>query len=167
MVKAIRRISPILLVFCMILIFLLSAQEAKKSSQTSSELIRFLLNIIYPNFEALAESKQTELISSLQFLVRKSAHFMIYGMLGVFSFLSFVTYKNLTARLRMLLSLLVCLLYAVSDEIHQLFVVGRSCELRDVLIDFLGSLLAISFMYIVVRLSEFKGVLLYEKKRTV
>ena len=32
-------------------------------------------------------------------------------------------------------SILIGALYAVSDEIHQLFIVGRSCEIRDVIID--------------------------------
>ena len=41
----------------------------------------------------------------------------------------------------MMISLLICLIYAFSDEIHQLFVLGRSGEFRDVLIDFCGSIL--------------------------
>ena len=31
------------------------------------------------------------------------------------------------------------ILYAISDEIHQYFVPGRSAEIRDVLIDVLGA----------------------------
>ena len=34
-----------------------------------------------------------------------------------------------------LISLAICILYATSDEIHQNFVKGRSCEFTDVLID--------------------------------
>ncbi len=34
-------------------------------------------------------------------------------------------------------------LYAVTDEIHQLFIQGRSCEFRDVCIDSLGVLTGI------------------------
>lgn len=33
------------------------------------------------------------------------------------------------------LSIIVCALYAVSDEFHQLFVSGRSGEIRDIIID--------------------------------
>ena len=50
-----------------------------------------------------------------------------------------------------LLSLLICFLYACSDEIHQLFVPGRSGEARDVLIDTLGACLGVSFYYLVFR----------------
>ncbi len=36
-------------------------------------------------------------------------------------------------------ALVLCLLYAASDEFHQLFVPGRSCQFRDVCIDTLGA----------------------------
>ena len=34
-----------------------------------------------------------------------------------------------------------CILYAASDEIHQLFVPGRGAQFRDVMIDFSGAIL--------------------------
>lgn len=164
MVKAIRIISVTLLILWMSFIFFLSAQSAEESSDTSGGLIEAILKIFYPNFEKLAMIKQTEIISSLQFFVRKAAHFTIYGVLGIFSFFSFVTYKQMTVVLRITLSSALCLLYSVTDEIHQLFVAGRSGELRDVMIDFCGGMLAIAFLYLIIRLSKFKGVLAYEKK---
>ena len=42
-------------------------------------------------------------------------------------------------RKAMVFSLWTCALYAVSDEIHQLFVSGRSCQLTDVLLDSAGA----------------------------
>lgn len=44
------------------------------------------------------------------------------------------------------LSILICMLYACSDEIHQLFVSGRSGKVLDVCIDTFGSLMGI-FIY--------------------
>ena len=44
----------------------------------------------------------------------------------------------------------VALLYAFSDEIHQYFVLGRNCSIRDVLIDSIG---VISF-YIFVKIKK-------------
>jgi VanZ family protein len=41
-----------------------------------------------------------------------------------------------------LLIILFSIVYAISDEFHQLFVVGRTCSLSDVLIDSIGILLA-------------------------
>ena len=48
----------------------------------------------------------------------------------------------------------VCVIYAMSDEFHQLFVPGRTCKLTDVLIDSSGSLLGICIVIIFV--NQFK-----------
>jgi len=42
-----------------------------------------------------------------------------------------------------LISIIICIIYATSDEIHQLFVPGRSCQLLDILIDTIGSVIGI------------------------
>jgi VanZ family protein len=42
-----------------------------------------------------------------------------------------------------LLALLICILYAISDEIHQMFIPGRSGQVSDVLIDSTGGLVGI------------------------
>ncbi len=46
-------------------------------------------------------------------------------------------------------SLIIGILYAISDEIHQLFVPGRSGKVTDVIIDSLGILTGIVFFLIV------------------
>ena len=42
--------------------------------------------------------------------------------------------------------MLVCILYAVFDELHQIFVPGRGVELRDVLTDSAGAVTGV-FLY--------------------
>ena len=45
----------------------------------------------------------------------------------------------------------ICFLYACTDEFHQLFIAGRSAEIKDVLIDSFGSLTSIllcNFIYL-------------------
>lgn len=127
----------------MILIFSLSAENADSSSQTSGETIKFIINIFYPSFDTLDSTQQTAMVESLQFIVRKTAHFTLYAILGFLSFLSFITYKSLSLKKRIFIISSVCFLYSLSDEFHQLFIPGRSGELRDVLIDFSGSMFAI------------------------
>jgi VanZ family protein len=56
-------------------------------------------------------------------------------------------------------SLLICYLYALSDEFHQLFVIGRSGEFKDVIIDTLGSILAI-----IIFKNKMKSVPMYNLK---
>lgn len=126
------------------MIFSLSSQNADESSETSGSLIASLAEIFYPDFDGLTGEEQEQVIESFQFIARKTAHFSIYGVLGFLSFLTFVSYRRLRLILRLSLSAAVCLAYAISDEIHQLFVSGRSCELRDICIDFCGALLAIT-----------------------
>ena len=70
-------------------------------------------------------------------LLKKSGHAIGYALLG----LSY--YYALPSRLnrfyRVVLSLLMALLFALSDEFHQSFVEGRTSSLRDVAIDMLGA----------------------------
>ena len=145
----------------MALIFLLSSQNAAVSSGTSGNVIRLIAGIFRPGFDNLPAAEQTEIVASLQFLVRKSAHFSIYMILGVLSFLAVISYEKLLFVLRLATSCAVCLLYAASDEIHQLFVPGRSGELRDVMIDFSGAVLGIALSMLV-----FLLICRIKKKRT-
>lgn len=162
--KAFRIITVILLAGWMAAIFILSAETAAESSATSGGVITALAKIFYPGFEHLDEAGRLQLVESLQFITRKAAHFSCYGVLGLLSFLSVATYRKTEYSFRVALSMLISLLYAVCDEIHQLYVPGRSCELRDVCIDFSGSLLAITFAALVARLSKkIYGKIKYEK----
>ncbi len=161
MIKFVRFISPILLVSLMTVIFLLSHQPANESSQTSSTVIRFFAEIFISDFENLSNAEQLEIISSLQFIVRKGAHFSAYFVLGIFSFFTFLTYRSPAFLWRSLISISVCFAFSVSDEIHQLFVPGRSGEIKDVLIDTGGSFLAILILFLVFnsifKKQKFKG----------
>lgn len=145
----------------MALIFLLSSQNAAVSSGTSGNVIRLIVGIFYPGFDNLPAAEQTEIVASLQFLARKSAHFCLYMILGVLSFLTFISYEKLLFTLRLTTSCGICLLYAASDEIHQLFVPGRSGEVRDVMIDFSGAVLGIALSTLV-----FLLICRIKKKRT-
>jgi glycopeptide antibiotics resistance protein len=51
--------------------------------------------------------------------------------------------------------LLISLAYAISDEFHQLFVIGRFASVKDVVVDMVGSFLALLIIKI---LEKFKGV---------
>lgn len=148
-IKIFRVGSLCLLLAWMGLIFYLSSQTAEISSGTSGRVIAFLLKYFYPSFRTLSEEAQAELTQNSQFLVRKGAHFFLYAMLGVFSFLSVVTYRSLKLGHRVLIAVAVCALYAALDEWHQTAVSGRSGELRDVLIDGVGAVMAILVFWLI------------------
>lgn len=163
----IYRITVFILLLCwMVLIFVLSGENADDSSETSGKAVAKLIRLFIPNFAELSESVKLEIKNMYQFIVRKVAHFTIYAILGILSVLNTVTSEKISLVKRFLISALFCLVYAISDEIHQLFVPGRSCEIRDVLIDFTGALIGILFtMFLVHLLKKKTGGYLRAKKR--
>ena len=66
----------------MVTIFCLSAQDAEKSSDTSSFLTKVAVKILYSDYDSQPPDVQKELWSKASFIVRKLAHFSIYASLG-------------------------------------------------------------------------------------
>ena len=59
----------------------------------------------------------------------------------------------------MALALIVCVLYAISDEVHQMFVPGRGPGIKDVLIDSAGATVGIGVYMFVVKMLMIRGIL--------
>lgn len=127
----------------MAVIFFFSAQDAGTSSETSGLPAEILANIVQPNIDTYAESERLLLLNQCQFAVRKFAHFSVYAVLGVLVLNAFRTHEKISFKIQFTCSTVLCLLYAAGDELHQYFVPGRSCQFRDVLIDFSGTLAGI------------------------
>lgn len=156
MLKVFRITAVVLLLLWMILIFCLSDQDSSRSSATSGSVITVVVKIFHPDFDELSAAEQEALIQPFQFVFRKGAHFTAYAVLSIFSFLSVITYLKISFSFRCVISAVICLLYAISDEIHQLYVPGRSGEIRDVLIDFCGSLAALLIMILIAKCTKLK-----------
>ena len=153
MPKSFRIPLWIAVVLWMALIFSFSMETAAESSASSGGFIRSLLETFDNDFLTLSNDDQHTKIESLSYIVRKSAHFCIFGMLGILV-TSAVSTHGLSAKKTALFSLGICALYAVSDEVHQYFVPGRACMLRDMLIDTCGAacgVAAVSFLIYMVR----------------
>ena len=133
-------------VFCLLtllwmtVIFMFSAKNADDSTEQSSFVTNILMNIFSNVYRNSDLSDKMQIIESMSFAIRKAAHFSIYSVLGLLSFLS-VYYLTKFSNKTPFISLLICFIYACSDEMHQLFVPGRSGQFRDVFIDFSGALL--------------------------
>lgn len=69
-----------------------------------------------------------------RFIILKSFHLIEYAILAFL--LLFAIYKNK-------LAIFIAYLYAISDEIHQYFIPGRTGLFRDTLIDLIGILIGI------------------------
>ena len=70
-------------------------------------------------------------------VIRKIAHFAIYTSLGIFSFAFISTFK-IKEKMQVIITTLWGIIYASSDEIHQMFSFGRHASVDDVIIDTLG-----------------------------
>lgn len=136
-----RLIFLVLTLGWMLVIFAFSAQVAAESDATSDSFITVLCSMFLSGFRSLSPEAKADIIDSLTFLVRKCAHAGVYALLAVWVMGFFQTF-DLSRKKRFLLTIVLCVLYAASDELHQYFVPGRSCQLRDVAIDTAGSALA-------------------------
>ena len=138
----IKILSWSLVILWMGLIFFFSHQPATESSELSSgitEVIVDVVNIIVPDNDLISNQDR------ISFIVRKSAHFGVYLVLGLLVSNGLI-YSNISKSKVFYLALLICVLYAISDEFHQLYVPGRSGQVSDVLLDSTGSLSGILLM---------------------
>lgn len=124
------------------LIWRMSAQTATASSQSSDSLMGTLFSMVIPDYrsaDALTQQAIQELVS---FYIRKGAHMFLFFVLAIllwFAFTALIQKRSLRA----LCTVLSCAVFAALDEFHQTFVPGRSGEIRDVLVDLSGSLIAL------------------------
>jgi VanZ family protein len=89
----------------------------------------------------------------------KILHFIEYMIFSLLLFLAFsVSKKEFLKRNVFLLSTVVGTVYAASDEIHQIFVPGRSCEFFDFVADCLGIIVVQVAIWLYLRRSTKKPV---------
>lgn len=122
---------------------MLSNQVADDSTELSNGVISTTIGKIYRiTHKTVTEEQKVEIQEKYTHLVRKSAHFTIYLILGLLVGMLLKEY-NIETKKIIIVGILICMTYATTDEIHQLFVHGRSGEIRDVLIDTCGSTIGI------------------------
>lgn len=128
----------IVLVFWMAFIFYMSAQTGSESARMSSPFAVRAAEILVPGYEEMTDEQQQAAVYKVEAIIRKTAHFTEYAILGFFAYL--VVQLYISNRIKALFLAWGCsTLYAASDELHQLFVKGRSCQFRDVCIDSAGA----------------------------
>ena len=133
-------IFTFLLVLWMVIIFMFSNQKSVASTEKSKSFVRSTIITIYKLFDSNAsDEKLEEIVETFDVPVRKIAHFTEYFILGILVLFTFKSYNIKD----IYLMILFCFLYACSDEIHQLFVPGRSGNFIDIIIDSLGSISSI------------------------
>ena len=121
------------------MIFCFSAQTGAESGAMSGRITTWIVGVFVPDFDNLPGEEQQNLCGAVGLMIRKTAHFSEYALLGFFLMLHIRQIQKRTkVCLPWLWSWAVGTLYAVSDEIHQGFVGGRYPAATDVMIDSSG-----------------------------
>lgn len=125
------------------LIFYLSHQPASDSSALSGSLVQ--------KFIAMVEVVTSITLSDHDWMyygIRKGAHLFAYFLLAILTL--FACRQTRVDRSKHgVIALVICVVYASTDEFHQLFIPGRSGEVTDVLIDTIGASIGIILFFIV------------------
>lgn len=133
----------LLMLVWMAVIFSFSAREADESAAMSHSVGRAIGSLVIPEYRSWSEDKQEQFAEKIDFPVRKCAHASEYAVLGVLILGTAYSFWKDQGKKRVFQCWCAGTIYAATDEIHQLFVPGRSCQLRDVCIDSAGVLTGI------------------------
>ena len=126
-------------------IFFMSSQP-QAESEAASNLATEIIYVLYAYLFPASHIDLSLFFEKYGQFIRKLAHFSEFVLLGV------LVYSNTKEYIRkrpFVCSLLFSALYAASDEIHQLFVQGRFCSAKDILIDTAGALCGILLCHLI------------------
>ncbi len=143
-----------LVLFWMGVIFYLSHQPADESSALSSGIVEQIIAF----FETITRKSFSD-ADWMHYFIRKGAHLFAYFLLAILLMHAWLQTGWRGAK-QIIVTLIMCVLYATSDEIHQLFIPGRSGEVTDVIIDSVGASIGILTFLII-----HKIVLLIQKHK--
>lgn len=127
-------------------IFGFSAQDRVASGELSGKVTERLVRIVYADFDSRPSADQAAIFQSASWLIRKSAHFIEYLLLGLSLRLLLATYAM---RRPNIAAWLFGTLYAASDELHQWLGGTRAGMWQDVLLDSAGVLAGIGLACII------------------
>lgn len=145
-------ISTILVILWMLTIFYFSHQQGTGSSNTSKKVANTVVNIIDLKHQMQDEQKE-ELVEKIEPFIRKLAHYTIYTIGGILITNCMYAYIKCD-RKAVASASSIGVFYAVTDEIHQLFINGRSGRIVDVVIDSIGIFTGIVAYLIITKIVE-------------
>lgn len=136
-------ISWVLVAICMGIIFFLSAQNGEESSDLSGSFVMALLNGLGIVID--------------EGLLRSIAHCLEFMGLSVLLFNA--VYATWALKITPIVAFLGTVFYAITDEIHQIFVPERAFQISDILVDSTGALIGVIASLIILK------IILYIMKR--
>ncbi|MPQ43319.1 VanZ family protein [Clostridium tarantellae] len=123
-----KKLAWSMVILWMVMIFYMSHQPSDVSSEQSDKMV-YLFNLIGLDLSSYFGELAT-------LFIRKCAHFTEYMILYILVYNVIKYYVK--SKSIYIYALVITFSYACTDEIHQLFVLGRSGEFKDVIIDTFG-----------------------------
>ncbi len=129
----------LMIIYYSFIIWSFSSHPADVSAKESKSITGIIYDKIAVYIEKFSDMGRDMFVKRTDNFIRKCAHFSLFF---VFSLIisMYVNCYNKGAVVFLLTVFLTGVMFAVSDEVHQLFVPGRGCQFRDVLIDSNGVL---------------------------
>lgn len=135
-------IFGILTLLWMGFIFMMSRENGESSAEISGNITGFLQKLFFKEWNGLSDADFAMSMHALQYFLRKAAHFTEYLILGGLLTGFLIQFKKHKMSV-FVYSWCLGTLYAVTDELHQMFVADRACQVFDICIDSAGVLLGI------------------------
>ncbi len=129
-------VAWILVIACTVVIFSLSAQNGQESSNLSGSFVDSLLELLHIQID--------------EGIMRTFAHGLEFMGLSVLLFNA--VYATWETKLTSLIAFLGTFSYAITDEIHQIFVPGRAFQIIDILVDSTGAIIGVVASFIILQI---------------
>lgn len=134
-----RNLAGVLAIVWMCVIFAFSAQTKEESGAVSESFTFHMVSSTRTFFHLdLSDERVKEIADAIEGFVRKVAHMTEFGILSVLLYIWIGQWEMGFLR-RGVTAAGATAVYAATDEIHQLFVAGRSGRFSDVCIDSAGA----------------------------
>ena len=151
----VRILTTVMTMAVMTFIFAFSSENAESSDQTSGNISRAVIPVVYPDYEQKPPEEKKICYDNVQHIVRKTAHFTEYLILGLLIRLCLESWFG--RRKGMLpISWAAGTIYAGTDELHQKLIDGRSGQRTDVLLDSAGVMAGVMIAVLILYLSSKK-----------
>ena len=146
----ILRCILVLFLFCtFVVIFNFSNQDSEKSGSTSQKVTEAITKDV-KSIQKLNKNEKAKVIDKIEDVIRKIAHFSLYALVGFLLMALFSTY-NINEKNKIISTIIIGAIYAISDEFHQSFIPGRSGQVSDVFLDTLGVTVGGLFILLIIK----------------
>lgn len=134
-------------------IFGFSSQTYDQTMKTSDVIVKPIENTVKKDSSEFESEKEEQdyikkLEGKIDVAVRKSAHMIIFGVLALFVYMLCKSFGMSDAD-AIIMTLVICAVYAGSDELHQKFVDKRNSQFTDVCVDEFGAVVGVVIVSIV------------------